>query len=78
MSIPIWTAIFKEAGLYNEDYHEKYRDYIHEKRYGEFINLVAKDIDNIILTIDKKQIRELMNKKFPEPELVCPDLPKGE
>jgi len=72
----LWTKIFKSLGIYDQDYHEKYREYIHSERYETYINLVANDIQEKILHINKKQIRELMDKKFPEKEFVCPDLPK--
>jgi hypothetical protein len=76
VTIPLWTKIFKSLGIYDADYHKKYRKYLHSERYETYINLVANDIQEKILHINKKQIRELMNKKFPEPEFICPDLPK--
>jgi len=68
--------LFKVLGIYNVDFHEKYREYIHGERYETYINLVANDIQDKILAINKKQIQDLMNKKFPDPEFICPDLPK--
>lgn len=41
-----------------------------------YINLVANDIQESIRNCNKKQIRDLMDKKFPEKEFVCPDIPK--
>jgi len=35
-------------GIYDKDYHEKYRDYIHNKRYKKYINLVLNDIKDSI------------------------------
>jgi len=44
----MWTKAFKAWGIYDEDYHEKYRDYIHSKRYKTYIDLVANDIQEKI------------------------------
>jgi hypothetical protein len=74
--MPYWEKLFKAWGIYNANYHKKYRKYLHSKRYETYINLVANDIQDSIRNCNKKQIRELMNKKFPEKEFVCPDLPK--
>ena len=72
----MWTAIFKKIGLYNPSYHEKYRDYIHEKRYGKFIDLVANDIQEKIKSINKDQAKECLKEFFQKKEFVCPDIPK--
>jgi len=72
----LWTKVFKALNIYDEDYHENYRKYIHEKRYADYIKMVSNDIQDKILAMNKKQIQELMNKKFPEPEFICPNLPK--
>ncbi len=74
--MPYWEKLFKAWGIYNADYHKKYRKYLHSKRYKTYINLVANDIQENIKDCNGKQIRELMDKKFPEKEFVCPDLPK--
>jgi len=74
--MPYWEKLFKAWGIYNIDYHKKYREYLHSERYETYINLVANDIQEKIRAMNKKQFRELMNKKFPEPDFVCPDLPK--
>ena len=42
--MPFWGKIFKSLNIYDEDYHEKYRDYIHNKRYETYIDLVIGDI----------------------------------
>jgi hypothetical protein len=76
VTIPFWTKIFKSLGIYNADYHKKYRKYLYSKRYETYINLVANDIQDKIRNCNKKQIQELMNRKFPEKEFVCPDIPK--
>ena len=44
----MWTKVFKSLGIYDEDYHTKYRDYIHSKRYKTYIDLVANDIQDKI------------------------------
>ena len=41
---------------------------LHEKRYNVYINMVMEDIQNNILAMNKRQIQELMNNKFPKPE----------
>ena len=41
---------------------------LHEKRYNTYINMVIEDIQNNIIAMNKKQIQELMNRKFPKPE----------
>ena len=74
--MPYWEKLFKAWGIYNIDYHKKYRKYLYSKRYKTYINLVADDIQENIRNCNGKQIRELMDKKFPEKEFVCPDLPK--
>jgi len=74
--MPYWEKLFKAWGIYNTDYHKKYRKSLYSKRYKTYINLVANDIQKKILNMNKKQIRDLMDKKFPEKEFVCPDLPK--
>jgi hypothetical protein len=40
----MWTKAFKSLGIYDEDYHDKYRAYIHAKRYEKYIDLVIADI----------------------------------
>jgi len=72
----LWTKIFKSLGIYDQDYHQKYRKSLYSKRYKTYINLVANDIQKKILNMNKKKIRELMNKKYPKPDFVCPDIPK--
>ena len=74
--MPYWEKLFKAWGIYNVDYHKKYREYLRGERYKTYINLVANDIQESIKNCNKRQIRELMNRKFPEKEFVCPDLPK--
>ena len=41
---------------------------LHEKRYNAYINMVIEDIQNNIVAINKKQIQELINRKFPKPK----------
>uniref|UniRef100_A0A6M3L4A6 Uncharacterized protein n=1 Tax=viral metagenome TaxID=1070528 RepID=A0A6M3L4A6_9ZZZZ len=40
----MWSKAFKAWGIWDEDYHEKYRQYIHDKRYKTYIDLVIGDI----------------------------------
>ena len=44
VTIPLWTKAFKALGIYDIDYHEKYRQYIQNKRYEKYIDLVIGDI----------------------------------
>ena len=74
--MPYWEKLFKAWGIYNIDYHKKYREYLYSKRYLTYINLVANDIQDKIRDCNGKQIRELMDKKFPKPDFVCPDIPE--
>jgi len=46
ITIPLWTKAFKVLGIYDEDYHKKYRQYIHNERYETYISLVINDIKN--------------------------------
>jgi len=68
LTIPLWTKIFKVTGIFDENFHKKYRDFIHKKRYNNYIDMVLEDIKNNIRTMNKKQIQELMYKKFAKPE----------
>ena len=54
-------------GIYNRDYHDEYRNYIHSGRYSTYIRLVGNDIKENIERANTKII-DLMNKKFPKPE----------
>ena len=75
-TIPKWEKLFKAWGIYNQDYHEKYREHIHSERYGTYINLVTEDIQESIRSINKAQIDECLKEFFWKKEFVCPDLPK--
>ena len=55
-------------GLYDEDYHEKYRKYIREKRYSIYIEKVIDDIQQKLNSKTKKQIEKLIKDTFKEPE----------
>ena len=41
---------------------------LYEKRYNIYINMVMEDIQNNIVAINKRQIQELINRRFPKPE----------
>ena len=57
ISLPVWIKVFKKLGIFNEDYHEKYRKYIHNKRYEKYIDTVIEDIkDSIENNIDFDQL----------------------
>lgn len=66
--MPLWTKVFQKLGLYDEDYHEKYRKYIREKRYSIYIEKVTADIQQKLNSKTKKQIEKLIKETFPEPE----------
>jgi len=65
-------------GIYDEDYHKKYREYLHSKRYLTYINLVEGDIREKIESANKDKVDQLLKEIFGEKKFVCPDLPKGE
>lgn len=68
--------IFKEMGIFDEDYHTKYRAYILQKRYKEYIEMVKLDFYAIFFDARlKKRVEELFKERFGK-EFVCPDLPK--
>ena len=75
-TIPKWEKLFKAWGIYNVDYHEKYRKYIHSERYKTYIDLVTEDIQESIRLMNKAQIEECMKVFSWKKEFVCPDLPK--
>lgn len=66
--MPYWEKLFKALGIYDVDYHEKYRKYLRSERYKTYINLVEKDIREKIESANRKKIDELMKEKFPKPE----------
>lgn len=55
--------MFKALGIYNEDYHEKYREYVHSERYKTYIDLVTNDIQEKFRNMNKKQIKALTFSK---------------
>jgi len=62
--MPYWEKLFKILGIYNIDYHKKYRKYLHVKRYKTYINLVEKDIREKIESVNRKKIDKLFEEKF--------------
>ena len=55
ITIPFWKKQFKKLGIFNKDYHEKYRQDIKNKRYKKYIELVINDIqDDIQEKLEKK------------------------
>ena len=75
-TIPKWEKLFKAWGIYNKDFHELYRQYIHGERYKKYINLVTKDIQESIISMNKFQINECLKEFFWKKEFLCPDIPK--
>ena len=75
-TIPYWEKLFKVLGIYNIDFHEKYREYIHSERYKIYINLVEGDIRENIKSLNKNKVNEILKEIFGVKKFVCPDLPK--
>ena len=75
-TISKWENLFKILGIYNKDYHDEYRSYIHGERYKTYIDLVLGDIRESINSINKDQINECLKEFFWKKEFICPDLPK--
>ena len=72
----MWEKLFKAWGIYNKDYHELYRKYIHSERYETYINLVEGDIRENIKSLNKNKVNEILKEIFGVKKFVCPDLPK--
>ena len=69
--------IFKKMGIFDENYHSKYREYIRQKRYREYIENVKLDIYVKLFDIRlKEKIKKLIKERFGKKEFVCPDIPK--
>ena len=74
MTIPFWSMIFKKLGIFDEDYHEKYRDCIRQKRYKEYIENVKLDMYAKLFDAKlKDKIEDLFKEKFPEPKWIIED-----
>jgi len=63
-TISKWENLFKILGIYNKDYHDEYRSYIHGERYKTYIDLVLGDIRESINSINKDQINECLKEFF--------------
>lgn len=75
-TIPYCEKLFKVLGIYNIDFHEKYREYIHSERYKTYINLVEDDIREKIESINRDKVDQFLKEIFGEKKFTCPDLPK--
>jgi len=67
----------KERNVFeeNEDKINAYLLYLDQKIFNKRLNKqMIKEINKFME--GKESIQELMNKKFPKPEFVCPDIPK--
>jgi len=62
--MPYWEKLFKAWGIYEIDYHKKYRKYLHSKRYETYINLVENDIREKIESANRKKVKKLLNEIF--------------
>lgn len=61
--------IFKRMGIFDENYHQKYRKMIKQKRYKEYIENVKLDMYAKIFDARlKEKIEKLMEEKFPKPK----------
>ena len=57
--------VFEKLGIFNENYHDKYRKHIKQKRYREYIELVK--LDMYAIFFDARlliQIEELIKEKY--------------
>lgn len=61
--MPKWKKLFKALGIYNKDYHEKYREHIHGERYKTYIDLVMGDVKERFRSLNKMEVRELIFSK---------------
>ncbi|MBA7549373.1 hypothetical protein ES705_41853 [subsurface metagenome] len=69
--------IFKKLGIFDENYHQKYRVYIRQKRYREYIENVKLDMYAKLFDARlKEKIKKLIKEKFGKKEFICPDIPK--
>ena len=73
-TIPYWERLFKVLGIYNIDFHEKYREYIHSERYETYIKLVEGDIRESIESLNKSKVNEMLKEIFGEKKFTCPDI----
>jgi len=67
----------KERDIFetNKEKIDAYFLYLDQKIFNKRLNKqMIKEINKFME--GKKSIQELMDKKFPEPEFVCPDIPK--
>jgi hypothetical protein len=65
------SKIFKGLGIYDIDYHEKYYQYIKEKRYKK--HLEALEVEMFTRLIDLKRqldIEKKLKEQFPEPKYI--------
>ena len=74
--MPFWKKLFKAWGIYNIDYHKKYRKYLHAERYKTYIKLVEGDIRKKIKSINREKVNEFLKEIFGEKKFICPDIPK--
>jgi len=74
--MPYWEKLFKAWGIYNVDYHKKYREYLHNERYKTYINLVTEDIQENIRSMNRAQIEECMKVFSRKKDFVCPEISK--
>lgn len=76
ITIPFWSIIIKGLGIFDEDYHQKYREYIRQKRYAEYLANTRFDIYTKIFDARlKERIKKLIEEKFGKNDFVCPDPP---
>jgi len=69
-----WAKLFKTLGIYDEDYHTKYREYIHSKRYKTYIDLVANDIQEKFRLDVNTKAKEMIDEMFGKKDFTCPDI----
>ena len=65
-----------EGDIFNENYHDKYRECINEKRYPEYIELVTLDMYTKLFDEKlKTKIEKLFKEKFGKENFVINGLP---
>jgi len=59
----MWKKLFKTLGIYDVDYHKKYRKHLRSERYKTYIDLVADDIYEKFRGVSAAKIKALIFSK---------------
>ena len=61
--------MFEALGIFDTDYHEKYRQYILEKRYAKYLEALRVEMFTRLIDLKRElDIEKKMKEMFPEPE----------